>query len=297
MSAGLAIPLVAWATVVAAMRPANDTRYAVRQFRPGQVGDVYDLDVTSVRHQHDVRTVRGQPPTVRDYDWTIHLAGRCTVRDVDGRGARVAVRCQVSVAVSTVDGRTGNFLPAGFVFDGTGKPGGTAYAGVSGRLPPVAERALRLVCPVYAPGEPTPDDVYPPGPKRAVGESWPMVPEQYRAAERAAGRPVPGTASGHATLRGPATVAGAPCLRVEYARELDGMTPATRPADVSSAAEHATSRATVALPLNGTEMAIDSDAVAAIDIVGRGTTADGTPFDETVRFDVATHATSAPVHP
>jgi len=291
----LASPFLLFA-VAASTAPAPT--YPVRQFRPSHVGETFDCDVSAEQHVHHVRHVAGRAPAEADFAWTVHLAGRCTVRAVDAKGSPTTLDCRVSELVTTLTGTASPLLPAGAVVRVTEPPGGPRFARLDGPLPPGGERALALVLTAYPAGVPTPDDLYPPGRPRAVGESWPLDPTADAALRRAVGGPPPAHLAGHATLLARADVAGVPCLRVKHVSDVDGPVPATRPAGVASAHRNELSVSTAALPLDPAEPVVDLVSQVTADYDVHGSVPDGgPPFDEQTHVVTDTHATRTAVRP
>lgn len=290
---GLAVLLFASSLAATADRQT----YAVRQFRPSKVGDTFDVDVTADQTRRAVRTTHGEQPTTRELVKHIELGGHCSVEAVDGRGAPTTVRCEVSKSALTIDGKAYALLPAGFVFDAVGTDQGTAFKGVDDPLPRGVEPLLPVLLSVYKQDEPTPDDVFPTQTDHAVGESWPMDPAQYAAVAKAERWPVPTKASGHATLTRVATVAGQPCLEVEYVQDLDGLTPSTRPTDVTVGTRHDLTKETVVLPRDGTAPAVKFDFERTMLMEDHGTDVGGKPFEEQKRYVTKVRLTHTPTPP
>ncbi len=280
-------PIAALSALLLASAAAAPT-YPVRQFRPSRVGDAFDCDVTAVRHVHRERTVGNATPVVTDHDVTVHLAGRCTVRAVDARGACTAVDCQVTVLTATGgDGRPADVVPAGAVLSAV-RAGGRApleIRRVDGPLPPGGDRAVRLVLSAHPPGGPTADDVFPPGPPRAVGESWPIDPARapYGPATHVAG---------HATLVGLARVGGRDCLVVKHVSDADG--PVAPPPGAAAAHRNELAESTATLPLDPAVPAVDVVARDTADTDARGVTSDGVAFTDRTHDVTDTHTVQTP---
>ena len=277
---------------------AADGPYAVRQFRPSHVGDAFDCDVTAAQRVRHVRHVAGQPEAALEVARTVHLLGRCTVRAVDAHGSCTTLDCRVSQLDATLDANPAQpLLPPGAIVEVTQSDGAPQFHRLDGPLPPGCDRSLALVLTAYPADAPTPDDLYPPGHPRAVGESWPIDPAQDAAARRLAHAPPATHVAGHATLVGPATVAGQPCLLVKHVSDVDGPVPATRPLGVTSAHRNALSVSTAALPLDPAQPPLDIVAQDTVDYDVHGTVPQtGQPFDEQTHVVTDTHLTRSVAH-
>lgn len=263
--------------------------YPIRQFRPSHVGDVFALDVTTSRHRHAELTVKGQPPTAADDDRSVHLAGRCTVVAVDGRGAYTALSCRVDVLTATVAGRTSAVLPAGATVAVTQGPTGPAYRRADGPLADAAAGPLSLVLTAYSARGPTADELFPAGRPRALGESWPM--DAARASDGSAAH-----VAGHATLAGLATLAGRPAVRVSRVVDADGPAPVpAEPAGLRTAHRNALTESTATVPLDPADAAADLVTRETVDHDLHGVTEAGAAFTEQTHVVTDTHAVRTPV--
>ncbi len=186
--------------LIASAATAAET-YHLSMDRPSHAGDVFDFDGTFERRTHDVQTVQGQPPVVRDYAWAFHLIGRCTVLEVDEKGTRRKVKCEVAKAVLVSRGWPKYLLPAGCVIEATNKSGKEDYQRVDGV--PINAQAiggLREVFRIPPPHAPSGNDLFPPVAPRAVGDTWPMNVDRYADVERLSGYPPVPHVSGEAEL-------------------------------------------------------------------------------------------------
>ena len=173
--------------------------YPIDLARPTHVGEVVNVDATSETRVHEVRTERGQPPTTRDSVRAVHFVGPCTVLAVDGRGVATKVRCVLAQATVKVDGKLYSILPdvtLGITaVEVTNTAGQTQYAR-SDSIAVTADQTadLRQVLLVRPPVAPTTQDIFPPGGRRAVGDTWPM--DAARAADFEPGRQKPTAKAG-----------------------------------------------------------------------------------------------------
>ncbi len=268
--------------LLAAAPATEPAAYPVHQFHPAHVGDAYDCDVTAAQHVRHARAVAGRPPTAEEADWSVHLLGRCTVGAVDAKGSPTTLTCKIAKLTVTREGKPTDPLPAGAEIEATRPADGPHYRRLDGPLPPGIDRALALVLVAYRADGPTPDDLYPPIRPRAVGDSWPMVAPPAR-----------GHVAGHATLVGPATVAGRDCLLVKHVSDTDG--PAMLPGG-QKGHRNDLSVSTAALPLDGAGW-IDMVSKDTVDYDVQSTEPDGTPVDEQTHVVTDTHAARTAAKP
>ncbi len=281
--------LVAILVVPTVARAAGDP-VPVTVFRPARVGDADAVEVTFAQHSHEVRTVRGQPPTTHDHDWTVHLVGRRTVEAVDGRGVVTRYRCEVTKAVNGVDGNKSQLIQVGTVIEVT-NPAGTVELARADHEPlrPAEVRALRQVLGVRPPAAPTVDDLFPAGGPRAIGDTWPLDVARFAEFERAAHQPSAKHVSGYATLVRLDRAAGASVLAVRQTVEQSGAAiPTTRPG-ATQTLDHDATTYTDTLPVGPGAHGHNTDMTSTTDYDLHATTTDGVPSDVTTRYTTQKH--------